>query len=156
MKNPFLPLILVIFLSAIISCNSGSESSVNSDLSIDWIVGDWQRINEVEGKRTYEYWKKEENGYSGLGYTLRDIDTVFMEAMRIHKIHGEWALEIYGPNEIPTIFTFSSLIENNFIADCPSNEFPKTISYSFEDGNLIAFISDSTTSIPFEFEPLIE
>ena len=54
-----------------ISCTNPSTES------FDWLVGEWQRTNEKEGRETFEMWNKvTDYEYSGFGVTLQDGDTL--------------------------------------------------------------------------------
>lgn len=135
-------LLLIIFLA---SCS-------NKKHDLEWMLGKWERTNNKKGTITYEQWKKSDNSYIGLGYTLQANDTVFKENMRILKINGVWNLEVSNVNENSTYFQFIKQDEKSFVCKNPDNEFPKKIKY-FRDGKkLIAIISDDNTEIPFYFK----
>lgn len=72
------------FLSTVIltclTCSSQSGSRHDNSPSDDsfWLLGDWQRTNDEEGKSTFETWEQvNDSTYVGMGYTLMDKDTVF-------------------------------------------------------------------------------
>ena len=59
MKN-----ILILLIGVLsISCNPSTKKSANSKLTeksgiFDWLLGEWERINDEEGKNTYQNWDK--------------------------------------------------------------------------------------------------
>ncbi len=142
--NRFYFLLIIIVLG---SCNKPQETQ------FDWLVGNWERTNESEGNKTYEYWtKKSSTEYIGLGCTLKNKDTIFKESIRLIKEKEQWVFKVIGVNETPTLFPISSLTGKSFTCENPENEFPKRIIYSIEDGNLKAVISANKTHIPFLFK----
>jgi hypothetical protein len=149
MKNIFAAFIF--FIS--ISCTENSNTiSQNRPTNLDWLVGNWQRTNNQLGKQTFEHWIKESNGvYSGLGFTLQGLDTVFKENLRILKNDGHLFLEVTGVNENPTLFLFSNYSDSSFVCENEENEFPKKIEYSMSNNILTAIISDDSTLISFQF-----
>lgn len=127
--------------------------SKNKNAQFDWLLGGWERTNDSEGSKTYEYWTKKSNTkYIGFGCTLKNKDTVFKENIHLIKEKGQWIFKVIGVNEAPTLFPISSLTETSFTCKNPENEFPKQIVYSSEEGNLRAVISTNDTQIPFLFK----
>ena len=126
--------------------------TIPKNQNLDFLLGQWERQNDTEGRKTYEYWKKSNNNtYQGLGFTLQGQDTVFKENLRIIKIDGDWNLEVIGVNPEPTYFHFTSQTNNSFVCENPENEFPKKIEYIFKDTKLTAIISDGVYEIQFDF-----
>ena len=123
--------------------------------NLDWLLGNWERMNDKEGKQTFERWKKNSNEeYIGLGFTLQERDTVFKENMRLRPINGGWNLEVIGVNEQPTYFKFTNQTKNSFVCENPNNEFPKKIEYQFSDNKLKAKVSTDEMAIDFNFEKI--
>lgn len=129
---------------------------VSVDHDFDWLEGNWLRSNEKEGKQTYENWiELNEFEYQGLGFTMKDNDTIWKETMRLVKTSDTWNFEVIGKDEtIPTIFMLTEIKESSFICVNEVNEFPKKIRYSKSDNGFIAVISGGDMEIPFEFEPV--
>lgn len=142
--NKFYFLLIIIVLT---SCNKPQETQ------FDWLLGNWERTNNGEGNKTYECWTKKSNTeYIGLGYTLKNKDTIFKENMHLIKEKEQWVFKVIGGNETPTLFPISSLTETSFICENPENEFPKQIVYSLENKGLKALISANTTHVSFIFK----
>lgn len=127
-------------------------ASTKEPLKFDWLLGSWERTNNTEGTKTYEYWtKNSDTEYVGLGCTLKKRDTVFKEKMRLYKQDELWNFEVTGVNEGATIFKCTTLTELSFSSENKANDFPKTIQYLLEGDTLKAIISDDTNEIPFVF-----
>ena len=147
-------ILAIVLVFGLISCNS---KDTPSDFNLDWLQGDWQRMNDKEGKQTFEHWKKISNHeYVGLGFTLQNKDTIFKENMRLLPIEGVWNLEVTGVNENPTLFYFSNQTKNSFVCENPNNEFPKKIEYQLLDKKLKAKVSAGEMEVAFDFEKIIK
>lgn len=113
-----------------------------------WLYGKWKRTNEKPTKTTFEFWNKD---LTGIGYTLKETDTVFKETMSIVTLNNNLYLKIEGINENPTIFKFIKQTDTSFICVNKQNEFPKKIHYYIEKNQLKCIISNSDLSIDFIF-----
>lgn len=140
---------IYLFILIIICACAGTK-----DLpEFDWLIGSWQRTNNTEGTKTYEYWYKNSNTeYIGLGCTLKRSDTVFKEDIRLYKHDEIWNFEVVGVNKTSTTFKLISKNDGSFICENKTNDFPKTIHYALENKTLIAVISDGSNKIPFIFK----
>jgi len=137
-------LLVIVVLS---SCNKTQE------FQFDWLLGNWERTNDSEENKTYEYWtKKSDTEYIGLGCTLKGKDTVFKENIQLIKEKEKWIFKVIGVNENSTLFPVSSLTKASFTCKNPENDFPKQIIYSFDGKKLNAVISDDNTEISFVFK----
>ncbi|MGB0896451.1 MAG: DUF6265 family protein [Flavobacteriaceae bacterium] len=140
---------IYLFLTVIIFACAGTKELPE----FDWLIGSWQRTNNTEGTKTYEYWYKKSNTeYIGLGCTLKRTDTVFKEDIRLYKQDALWHYEVVGVNATPTTFKMTSKSKNSFTCENKANDFPKTIRYSLNENALVAVISDDDNEIPFVFE----
>lgn len=115
----------------------------------DFILGKWTRLNDAEGKTTYEQWNSD---FTGIGFTMQNKDTVFKEILSIIELDGKLVFKVEGVNEEPTLFTITEISTNSFICENPKNEFPKVIEYILEDDQLKAVISAGEESVEFLFE----
>lgn len=128
-------------------------SCTKEEENFDWILGNWERINDSEENKTYEYWTKNSNTeYIGFGCTLKNKDTVFKENIRLIKMKEQWVFKVIGVNETPTLFKFISNTTNSFTCENLQNEFPKRIRYSCDGESLKAIISDDNNEISFLFK----
>ena len=140
---------LVIFLFAI-SCNNKTNEN------FDWLLGQWQRTNEEQGKTTFEDWKKTaEFSYSGIGFTLQDGDTVKKEKMKLIKQNGTWDFVVKVPEETDAvIFEMTESNKSSFTCINDSIDFPNRIKYWTENNHLKATVSGIDLNAPFEFKKI--
>ena len=153
-------LILVLLLVSCKNNNTSEEKQIKEEVSgainFDWLLGDWQRTNEEEGKATFEHWEKvSDTEYKCLAYTLKDKDTLWRENVSLLKRKDHWIFDVIGKGDsLPTNFIVSEMDSVSFACTNEKNEFPKKISY-FKDGtNMRAEISGDDMMIPFEFNKI--
>ena len=147
MRRYFL-ILFIGFLLLFISCEK-------PEMNFDWLVGNWQRINVNSDERTFEIWEKiNANKYEGIGFTLKESDTVFKENLTLLKEKNQWIYKVGGVHENPVLFPLEEFKQNSFIAKNDINEFPKIIDYKIKDGNLIARIADDKKEVLFVFEKI--
>lgn len=142
-------LILIAF-----SCQPAQQKEKKqSDIaSFDWILGEWQRQNDEDGKQTYEFWQQSSDTvYHGLGCTIAAGDTTFREDLRIHRSDESWYYEVTGVHETPVQFKIVAVQPTGFLAENHANEFPKEIRYSRTGVGLHAVVSDQQFEIAFDF-----
>ncbi len=159
MKTKNIGLVLGIFTALLwFSCTQNAVSNQEPPehpKQFDWLVGNWQRTNDAEGKETYEQWQSlSATQYQGLGFTLEAGDTVFKEDLLLVQREGNWYFEVRGVNEKATIFPLTQMDSISFQCENPENEFPKIIHYSREGAGLKAVISADDFELPFYFEAI--
>jgi hypothetical protein len=142
-------------ISSEIVLESTSDNSLNTT-AFDWLLGKWQRTNEKkENTETYEHWEKINDTYQGLGFTLKDTDTIWQEHMQLSKIDNSWQLAIKSPQEkVAALFKNLQLTEKDFTFENQDIEFPNIISYSNKENMFYATVSGSDMNIEFEFKRL--
>jgi hypothetical protein len=124
--------------------------------NFDWLLGTWIRINEEKGKETFENWVKlNETGYSGIGFTIQNGDTISKEKMRLSKIAKNWNLSVKLSGASDSI-TFKGVDHNanGFSCENLKNDFPKKIKYWKNGDRIDAEISNPDMKVLFEFEKL--
>lgn len=139
-----------IFLCIASSCINTSH--VNT--GFNWLLGDWERINNEGKEKTFENWiKLNDTLYTGFGFTLSEVDTVFKENLSLFKLDKAWIFQVDGVNETPVDFILQQTLERGFIAINEQNPFPKSIFYQLkEDENLQAVIANEEKEILFVFQ----
>ncbi|CAL2081828.1 conserved hypothetical protein [Tenacibaculum sp. 190524A05c] len=137
-------LILLFAISICFSCKTEPKNP-------DFLIGKWKRINEDSTKTTHEVWNQD---FSGMGYTLKDNDTVFKEILNIIDIKGKQYFQVTGVNQQPTLFVVTELTDKSIICKNDQNEFPKEISYWMEEGKLKAKVANEDFAIDFVFEKI--
>lgn len=144
----FLP-ILLLMCSACLLQNRPEPSNASSSSEF-WLLGDWQRTNDDEGKTTYESWRKlNDSTYTGIGCTLFEGDTVFKENLTLFKASR---FEVLGVGDDgPVVFQMIESTDTSFAVVNPDNEFPKRIDYMKTASGIRAIISGEGMEIGFDF-----
>lgn len=141
--------LLFIFILLTASCDHNTNPEFKD---FQFLLGDWERINNQEGFRTYESWKLDEaKNFLGFGFTMQGEDTVFKEYMQILWLDSAFYLKVEGVNEQATFFYVDKKRINEFSCVNEENEFPKNIAYSLQNEVLTAVISDDSNEIKFTF-----
>jgi hypothetical protein len=141
-------------------CNTNNNSKTNSfsnkSKNFDWILGEWKRNNEEQGKETFEIWEKISNSqYSGIGFTMQNGDTVKQERVKLIKQNGKWDMIVKVSQETESItFNMTNLTKDSFTCENDSIDFPKFIKYWNDNGNLNALVTGNDMEIPFGFEKI--
>ena len=135
------------FLSIVFLFSCKSESSEN----FDWLIGNWERVNENDSLVTSEYWERNGDEYYGFGITTKGSDTTFQEHMKLFKKNSIWNLKVTGVNSEPTFFEMTTKHDNGFVVENEVNEFPKKIKYWFENDTLKATASIELFDLIFLF-----
>ncbi len=119
----------------------------------DWLVGDWERINDKKNLKTYESWVKYSPiEYRGVGYTLEQNDTIWKENIRFIQLEDQWYFKVTGRGEPKaTVFEVTDMTKNGFTCTNEQNPFPKSISYQRNGEIIEASIAGGGESIPFNF-----
>ena len=162
MKN----ILLVIFsILTLWSCDDNTNTEIKKESkaetiktaeSFDWLIGDWKRNNDEEGRTTYETWYKNgNNSYLGYGFAMSNGDTISKENMKIEKLNNKWRLEVFTKEDtVSTYFNITKLENNSFTCENNEIDFPNKIQY-WKDGEKIkATVSSSDFKIDFEFDRL--
>jgi hypothetical protein len=155
-------LILILGIS-LISCNQETKNqekepaaTIEKTENFDWLLGDWKRLNETEGKETYEKWERiNENEYVGIGFTMQYGDTIQQEKMNLLRLDQKWNLSVKMPDATEAT-TFIGTSHNTDEFTCENNkiDFPNKIKYWRNGEKLNASVSNSEMEITFEFEKI--
>jgi hypothetical protein len=134
---------------------AGSSFSASAT-GFDWLLGNWHRSNEQEGKETFEHWTKvSDTEYIGLGYTMMENDTIWKEDIRLIRAENGWVFQVTVPEESqPVLFRLTNADAESFTCENAENDFPKLIRYYKNGDNINAMISGGGMEIPFEFARL--
>ncbi|WP_299669435.1 hypothetical protein [uncultured Polaribacter sp.] len=145
MPIQYKPILFILTIVILFSCKTEDVKPQKPS----FLIGNWIRLNNKEDTKTFENWNAD---FTGLGYTLKDKDTVFKEIMSIISINDTLNLKVEGVNETATLFKFTSQTDTSFVCKNPQNEFPKKISYYLKNEQLKAIVSSDDFSIDFVFE----
>lgn len=141
-------LIFICSLLFITSCSTN-----NTFKKPTWLVGKWIRVNEEDNNKTYEFWNDD---FTGLGFTLQESDTTFVEKMSFIANNTNLYLKVTGLGEDTTLFAFTKQSDNSFTVENNSNQFPKKIEYRLNGSVLEAVISNEEFSVDFTFVKIKE
>ena len=137
---------IVVLIAIIVFLSCKTENKVQKP---NFIIGNWERINDKENQKTYEIWNSD---FTGLGITLREKDTVFKEILSIVSINDTLTLKVEGVNETATLFKITNLTDTSFVAKNPTHDFPTKIKYWLENNLLKAHVSNKEFGIDFVFK----
>ena len=149
MKNVLIILIIVVLMSC------SSKKKLPTELSFDYLIGNWERTNGKSGSKTYESWKKiDKDNYSSISVVLVQGDTVYKETVRLEKRSDTFFYIADVPqNEVPTEFKVVHQDQSGFSAINPENDFPKKIRYEkIDTRQLNAVISGGGKEVHYQFE----
>lgn len=152
-------LILVLISFTIAMCSSlqnDKKPNMQSSENLDWLLGNWKRTNDKNGKQTFENWKKiSADEYNGVGFTLQNNDTISKEEMTLLKANNRWNFLVKVQDEKNFIsFEMAEINHHNFECKNDSLDFPNRIKY-WKNGNKInALVSGDSMKLYFEFERL--
>lgn len=106
-----------------------------------------------EGQSAFESWEVTKKTLTGIGVTLRGVDTVFMESLSIiEKDQNLYYVANVSENASPTLFKITSISKRGFVSENPQHDFPKKIEYLLDGETLTATISGDGKAIPFVFK----
>ena len=161
MINKMRRVLIIVVVIFTVSCKNSPSVDTNIESTtvtenFDWLLGNWHRINEKDGKETYEIWNKKTNTeYIGVGFTLQNNDTIWKEDIKLIKSDDDWNFVVAGKGKTnPTIFKLTMIENESFTCNNELNEFPKKIKYSKNENKIIAVISGGEAKVLFEFERL--
>lgn len=133
-------LIWVLLLASLLAgCVSGpARVDAVADLQrMDWLTGTWQRTDLSAGRSGYEQWRRDGEGFSGVGVARQRTETVFEETLRIELRDGA-IVYVAGVahNPAPVEFRLTDLDDDGFVFENPAHDFPQVIAYR-RDGDLL-------------------
>lgn len=121
---------------------------------VNWILGTWANTANNDNRQAYEIWERSASGhFKGLGFTLKDGDTSFVEHLEIREKDGHlFYVADVSHNRAAVYFKFTTTTDTLFICQNAIHDFPKEIAYRRDGNNLYAHISDGKKKIDFAFK----
>lgn len=116
---------LILTTAALLTFLTSYSQSIND---LEFLVGTWK----VEGKETYEVWKKTSNELTGSSYTIKNGEKIVTENLFIKTLNGNIVYEamVLNQNEgKPIAFTLNSNTANGYSFENPTHDFPTKIIY---------------------------
>jgi Domain of unknown function (DUF6265) len=147
--------ILVLYIGPVSAQKNSSELATQFE-SLKWLEGKWQRTNVKPGIKAHEEWHAAAHDeFKGLGVTMKESDTVFLEKIKIVKKDGNiYYVADVRENRAPVYFKFTSLTSHGFICENPEHDFPKKIEYRLSKSDLTVTISAGGKSEGYLFTRL--
>ena len=110
-------------LFSILAC--GQNTSMQQ---VDFLIGTWK----IEGKESYEVWKKVDNTLNGISYNIKTGEKYITEKIEVKLIDKKitYIPTVFDQNDgkgIPFILNLSN--NNIFSFENPQHDFPKKIQY---------------------------
>lgn len=133
--------IKVVVLVYLTACNNPVSIS-----DYEWLNGQWQRVDIEEGQKAYETWELENDQLKGIGCTIEDNDTVFVEYLSIYKKGGKYYYSADVAHNPEAVAFEITPTPNGFICVNEGHDFPNKINYEKHRDSLIVFISDMSES----------
>ncbi|MBK7668532.1 MAG: hypothetical protein IPJ32_15050 [Sphingobacteriaceae bacterium] len=147
MKFP-LNILLIVITALFSSCGGGAPDAVkgadmdSTSSAFKWIEGKYIVINEGAGFYYEEWFKIDNNNYTGTGYalTLDCVDTVFSMKMRLMHEKDKTTLfyDVKNQNENKeTEFTLTKGENNVYVFENPFRDFPSIMQYKILGDSVI-------------------
>lgn len=159
MKNILFGLILIF-----VACKAGNDSPIAAKTEekvykdFDWLLGDWQKLNNNPGTQTFESWEKiNAEKYQGQSYTMVGQQEIWRESVVLSKDSTAWNYVVTQKGQTEGV-TFKLTMKENgkFSCENPNNEFPTKIVYQRAGDKIHAKITGGGKEIPFDFEKMTD
>jgi hypothetical protein len=151
-------LILLFFGLCFFEKETQAQASVSTGreqlAKINWLLGEWTRTNVKPGRTAFEKWEqKSDTEFSGVGITMREKDTAFVEKLKIVVKDNElfYVADVPG-NKQPIYFKITTLSDAGFVCENPAHDFPKMIAYKRQGNKMTATISGNGKAFDYLFE----
>ena len=146
----------------ILSCQQNKKESTIKETkefskkieNFDWLIGDWEEVNEKDGKRTFEKWHKiSDTEYAGIDFVMQNEDTLRLEKIQLIHTNGKWNMNIKVPEEKEAIvFKMIHHSESEFTCESTEVDFPSIIKFWKSGDRINASVSNAEMETPFEFK----
>ena len=137
-------------LSILITIIQNANSQVQE---FSWLIGTWKEKNAS----TYESWKMVGQNLEAISYQLTATGEkrIIEEIIVVKKEAKFFYVPDVEGDQGPIYFEITKYDAYSFVAENPSHDFPKKITYlKVDDTHLQASIQDDTKVITFNFEKI--
>ena len=144
----------ILFAIEMVYSQSPSQRAMDDFKKLDWLEGDWTRLDVKPGRTTHESWQRiSSTEWKGLGVNMKGRDTAFVEKLKlVIKDDNIYYVADLAENKGPVYFKLTLLTDHSFVCENSQHDFPKKIIYQ-KDGNKIkATISGDGKSLDYLFE----
>ena len=134
----------IVVFALIVSCQKKSEKKFDKLDKMQWLVGSWEQ--KLPEGTLIENWEKENDStFIGGSYFVKGKDTIHSENVVLTQKNEDlfYIPTVIGQNnDEPVTFKLTSDIENTFVFENPTHDYPQKITYKkVNDTNLLASIS---------------
>lgn len=116
---------------------------------LSWLEGTWK----IEGRKTYESWKLNEDGLTGSSFTLQDNVKDIKEHLKIYWSNGciYYEAQVLDQNDGAKIpFRLTKSDNNEFVFTNEGHDFPNEINYAqLSENKIFVTVSGSTKQFSF-------
>lgn len=136
-----------------VACAQQDNAALQAFKEISWLEGQWHLQDTTTGKRWMEkWWFSSPVTLNGIGMTLHNADTIFIEELRIIWDDGALCyIADVAHNKEPMKFRFTEWSTTGFTCENPAHDFPKKIVYRLEGELLKATITSGSRHVDFLF-----
>ena len=148
-RNIIIPLLLMAGVCLAERLSAQSESDIKK---LKWLQGTWTITNTKPGQSGLEHWDELKGELRGYSVTLKGVDTIFSEKLRITRRDNNWYyVADVSENQKPVYFKLISITDKGFVCENPEHDFPKMITYQLDGNKLRATISGDGKARDFLF-----
>ena len=153
MKKALL-LVSVLFAIEIAHSQSSSQKVRDDFKKLDWLEGNWTRLDVKPGRSAHESWQKiSTTEWKGSGVNLKGADTAFIEKLKlVIQDDNIYYVADIAENKEPVYFKLTAITDDSFVCENPQHDFPKKIAYQKNGNKIKATISGDGKSIDYLFE----
>lgn len=131
MKTPYT---IFIFLFLFLNKNYFAQDNIDIN-AFDFLAGKWEA--DFTKFKYYEEWEKDDCGYSGFGYRIKDGKRFDGEKLLLQNIHGYISYIATVGKQQPILFALINNSENVYTFENKEHDFPQKIIYRLIDSNSI-------------------
>lgn len=137
----------ICFLFVLLSCRQDDKKSTDT---FTWLSGSWE-MKENDGTVTEEWKQVNDSLMEGQSDFIKGDSVIPFETIRLYRKGLDFLYEAKaaGQNgEQPVAFKITSFTDSSFIAENPSHDFPKKITYLLITNDSIHAFVDDGKSVP--------
>jgi hypothetical protein len=144
----------VLFAIEFVYAQSPAQKAKDDFKKLDWLEGDWARLDVKPGRTAQESWLKiSPVEWKGLGVNMKGNDTAFVEKLKlVIKEDNIYYVADLAENKEPVYFKLTAITDNSFVCENSQHDFPKKISYQKEGNKIKATISGDGKFFNYLFE----
>ncbi|MEP7376146.1 MAG: DUF6265 family protein [Chitinophagaceae bacterium] len=144
----------ILFVVVIAHSQSSSQKTKDDFIKLNWLEGDWTRLDVKPGRTAHESWQKiSASEWQGIGVNMKGTDTAFAEKLKlVIKENNIYYVADLAENKEPVYFKLTTITDHSFVCENPQHDFPKKIAYQKNGNKIKATISGDGKSFDYLFE----